>query len=122
MFVSFHSRSPQIAAAARLVAVNWAFSLQLWLIADGEALRVYFFFVDAFTAAAFFLMSKGRWFPVPLFFLHSALGAYHLFSTAFLEHMYWIQAILNRALEIEILYVGICAAYRIIAQRVPARY
>jgi len=100
-----------------LIALNWAFSLQFWLIFNGDLLRCSFFLVDVFTAAAFFAMSKERWFPAPLCFLHIALSIYHLSTTVIPESYYWIQAVLNRAFELEILYVICCATFRIVILR-----
>lgn len=64
-------------------------------------------------AAAFFLMSRGRWFPVPLFFLHGVLIAYGVYSLIIGSGPVWVAAFLNRAFELELVYLLSCALYRI---------
>ncbi len=119
LFIGFQARSPQIAAASRLVSLNWAYTLQLWMVADGVVLAVSYASVDAATALALYRMSQRQWFPAPLVFLHAFLALYNLY-TAFLDpNNYWIVLALNRIFEIEIFYVAGCGLYRITAMRRP---
>jgi len=64
-------------------------------------------------AAAFFFMSRGRWFPVPLFYLHGALVAYNAYSLLIGAGPVWVAAFLNRAFELELAYILSCALFRI---------
>lgn len=117
LFIGFLSRSPQIAAASRLVSLNWAFTLQLWMAAEGPALALSFAGVDAATALALYRMSQRRWFPAPLVFLHGLLALYHLYTAFIGPESYWVVAALNRIFEAEIFYVAGCGLYRIAALR-----
>ncbi|MBB5519703.1 hypothetical protein [Amphiplicatus metriothermophilus] len=69
--------------------------------------------IDAALAAGFARLSRGRWFPVPLFLLHVALIAYHLYAALIGAATFWASAFLNRAFELALAYVAGCAAYRI---------
>lgn len=83
------------------------------MVADGPALALSFAGVDAATALALYLMSAGRWFPVPLFLLHALLILYHLHTAFIGPERYWVVLLLNRIFEAELLYVIGCGAYRI---------
>ena len=114
LIAALHSRSPQIALAGRLVFLNWALSLQLWLVSAWLPLLAGYLIIDAVTAAIFFRMSRGRWFPVPLFLLHAALMVCHA-GSVFVEEQesFWVQVLLNRTLDIELIYITGCALFRI---------
>ncbi|MCK5750353.1 MAG: hypothetical protein KAH44_29315, partial [Oricola sp.] len=94
------------------MSLNWAFTLQLWMVADGAVLALSFAGVDAATALALYLMSAGRWFPAPLALLHGALALYHLCTVFIGPERYWVVLLLNRLFEAEILYVAGCGVYR----------
>lgn len=113
MIIASKSRSPQIAAAARLLTISWAFSIQLWLLLDGVLRSYAFCTLDLVLAAAFFQLSRGKWFPVPLFFLHLALAFYHLYAALAGASIVWIAVYANRAFEAALLYVFACAIFRI---------
>jgi hypothetical protein len=113
LIIAYRSRSQQIAAAARLLALGWAFSVQLWIGMSGEAQNIAFVFLDIMLACAFLEMSRGNWFPIPLFILHALLVLHNL-CTTFLNLNFVLFAIfVNRAFELAIVYVIVCAAYRI---------
>lgn len=107
------SRSPQIAAAARLIGLAWIFALQIWLLVDAQWRILVFALVDAALAVAFLRMTRGRIFPAPLFALHAALIAYHAYTFLLGPSPYWVQVFLNRALEAALAYIAACAAFRI---------
>jgi len=117
LFVAYWSRSSQIASAARLLAISWLFSIQLWLTLIGSALSISYVMLDVILACAFFEMSRNRWFPVPLFFLHAALVLYNLYTALIGSSYVWIASFLNRAFELSILYVIACSAFRIYCLR-----
>lgn len=117
LFIGAQSRSPQIAAASRLVSLNWAFTLQLWMVVSGPALSLSFAAVDAATAIALYRMSERRWFPAPLVFLHGLLAVYHLYTIFIGDRTFWSAVALNRMLDAEIFYVAGCGLYRIAALR-----
>jgi len=117
IIITINARSSQLAMAARLMALNWGFSLQLWLVLDGAALTLAFAVIDLLLAIAFFQMSRRRWFPAPLFFLHAILVVYHLYTALIGPGAYWAQVFLNRVFELEILYIAACAVYRIMLMR-----
>ena len=86
-------------------------SVWRWVAPD---LRLYgFAFIDLALAFIFFSMSRGKWFPVPLFFLHASLIAYHVYALLVGSGIGWIGAFLNRAFETALIYVMACAAFRI---------
>ena len=108
------SQSCQINSAARVVFANWVAALQLWLVLDGACLIFGYLLIDAVTTMVFFRMSKRRWFPVPLCFLHGVLVIYHA-GTMFGTHtLFWEKFILNRAFDIELAYILGCALFRIV--------
>lgn len=116
-----NARSPQLAAAARLLAISWAFSIQLWLVFDGVERAAAFAMADFCLACAFFQMSRRRWFPVPLFFLHAALVIYHIYTIVTKSDVFWIHAFMNRAFEAALIYVLLCSVYRIFVLKIQAR-
>lgn len=117
LVIAYRSRSSQLAAAARLLSLSWAFSIQLWIVMDGPERSVAFGLVDFLLACAFFQMSRRRWFPVPLFFLHAALVIYHLYAALVDSSIWWIALFLNRAFELAVGYVIACSAYRVYIQQ-----
>lgn len=105
--------------AAQLLTAGWIASVASWRWIGPELRAVAFAGIDAMLAAAFFLMSRGllsrgRWFPAPLFVLHSALVAYSASAATIGSENYWIAAFLNRGFEIAVAYVGACALFRIV--------
>lgn len=99
--------------AARLLAASWVASLAVWRWIE-PGLRVpAFAAIDLALAGAFFTMSRGRWFPVPLFMLHAALIFYHAYALAIGPKYIWIAAFINRAFEFELVYVFACSVFRI---------
>ncbi len=117
LMAAFHSRSSQIAAAARIVFVNWLAGLQLWLVLGGAALTFGYIAVDAVTAVLFFRMSRGKWFPAPLCFMHGVLVIYHLGTLFNTGGLFWEKFLLNRAFDMELLYITACALFRIVVTR-----
>ena len=102
-----HSRSPHLAAAARLIGLNWAYTLQ------GPALAASYFVAEVAVTIGFYQISKNRWFPVPLVCLHGVLAVYH-FYTVFLDpNNYWVIFALNRLFELEMIYIIACSIFRI---------
>ncbi|GJL96081.1 MAG: hypothetical protein DHS20C05_24860 [Hyphococcus sp.] len=91
--------------------------MQLWLVLDGDARTYGFMALDLVLAVAFFQLSRGHWFPVPLFFLNAVFVLYHLYSLVADVDLFWAQILLNRALEIELAYIVACSAYRIYCLR-----
>lgn len=119
VILAYQSVSPQIIAAARLLAISWIYSLQFWLLFEGDHLTLSYIALDLAMAAAFFLMSRGRWFPAPLFFLHIIMLLFHLYSLAIAQSPFWMLVFLNRAYDLALLYVVVCAVFRI-QRRAPA--
>ena len=116
LWVSALSRSPVILAAAAWVGFSWVSSIAVWFALSGRAQTISLLIVDLFLAGVFFFMSRGRWFPVPLFFLHAGMVFYH-------ANMWWIQLgdfwfflLLNRAFELELLYLFGCGFFRLYAR------
>ncbi|MEQ8936156.1 MAG: hypothetical protein RIE56_10240 [Amphiplicatus sp.] len=100
-------------AAAQLLAASWIASVSVWRWFAPD-FRIYgFAFIDLALVFIFYSMSRGKWFPVPLFFLHAALIAYHVYALLVGSSIGWIGAFLNRAFEMALLYVMACAAFRI---------
>jgi hypothetical protein len=98
--------------AARLLSGSWVITLAIWRWADPQFRVAAFAATDLALAGAFFLMSRGRWFPVPLFVLHAALIFYHAYALVIGSNIVWIAAFLNRSFEIELVYVFACSLYR----------
>ena len=69
--------------------------------------------VDLVLAGVFFQMSRGRWFPAPLFFLHAALVLQYAYAVLVGAEYFWIALVINRVFELEIAYVCSCALFRI---------
>ena len=111
------ARSVQLYSAARLLAIGWAFTLQVWLVADGALEHLGYAALDFGLAAAFFIASRERIFPRPLFVLHAALALFHLGAFLFDPNIYWSKVFLNRTFELELAYVLACAIYKIRSNR-----
>ncbi|MEZ5892483.1 MAG: hypothetical protein R3C58_04965 [Parvularculaceae bacterium] len=108
------SKSPQILAAARIIFAYWVVSLQVYLIFGWHVSAACYAFIEFAAAAAFFHMARGRAFPLPLFVIHALLVVWHVASLSFDESRFgYLQAALNRVFEVELIYIGGCAAYRI---------
>lgn len=111
------ARSSSIATSARLLCASWLVSIAAWRFAKPPDVYLVYMALDAALATCFLTMSKGRVFPAPLaalhilMFAHSALIA--LFGAAFVLFM----SVLNRGFELALLYVGGCAAYRLLVRR-----
>lgn len=107
------ARSSQIATAAQLLAASWIASLALWRWVGPELRNFGLAGVDLVLAGEFYAMSRGRWFPAPLFFLHAGLVLYYLFASSIGSAYGWVAAVANRAFELEAIYIAGCAAFRI---------
>lgn len=99
--------------AAQLLAAGWIASVAVWRWVDPEIRTIGFAAIDAMLAGAFFLMSRRRRFPVPLFFLHGALVIYNAYAATIGSQIFWVGAFLNRGFELAIAYVAGCALFRI---------
>ncbi|MBL4620686.1 MAG: hypothetical protein JKX88_11385 [Marinicaulis sp.] len=95
------------------MAMSWGFSFQLWIVFQGMELSVSYALVDSCLAVAFLQMSRRHWFPVPLFFMHAFLVAYHFYGIAVGADIFWIALFLNRIFEVALAYIVVCALYRI---------
>ncbi len=111
--IALKSQSPQIAAAARIAFINWAASLQFWLVLEGAHLTFSYILIDLATVAVFFRMARMRWFPVPLCFLHGVLVIYHVGTLFNTGGLFWEKFVLNRAFDLELAYIAACALFRI---------
>ncbi|MEE2690888.1 MAG: hypothetical protein VX640_05020 [Pseudomonadota bacterium] len=100
-------------AAAQLLAASWIASVSVWRWLPQDLRTHGFIAIDVALAFAFFAMSRGRWFPVPLFFLHAALVAYHVYAGFVGSTIGWVGAFINRAFEMALAYVIACALFRI---------
>lgn len=70
--------------------------------------------IDAALAIYFWERSRGRWFPVPLFYIHVVLLIYAVYASVLgLNAWFWIAAFVNRLFDLALLYVAGCAIYRI---------
>lgn len=111
LWLAAKSKSQQIAAAAQLLAAGWIGSLAVWRWAESY-LTVGLAMIDALLAGVFFAMSRGRWFPAPLFFARRARSlralCAHNRRAEFLGG-----GVLNRGFELALGYVAACAVFRI---------
>ncbi len=80
---------------------------------EGDLLTLSYLAVDAALAAAFFKLSRRSWFPTPLFFLHLLIVFFHLYIVAIDQSPFWMLAFLNRTFELALIYIVVCALYRI---------
>jgi hypothetical protein len=116
------SRSRQILTAAAAVACGWLFS-SLWYFAAANSGEIWGAAgVDCVLAIFFWRQSRGRWFPVPLFFIHAGFLLYYAYTALLtLDVWFWIAAFVNRLFDLVLLYIGGCAIYRIRALRKRSR-
>ncbi|MFQ5562947.1 MAG: hypothetical protein ACE5FO_05200 [Parvularculaceae bacterium] len=73
--------------------------------------------IDLALAIFFWRMSRGHWFPVPLFFVHALQVLYYPYAALIDVTPWWLAAFLNRIFEAEIAYILVCAIYRIVRMR-----
>ncbi|MBT8471682.1 MAG: hypothetical protein KJN99_03695 [Marinicaulis sp.] len=59
------------------------------------------------------MMSRGWWFPAPLFFLHAALVFYHLATGLYGFNSFWVSAFMSRAFDAALFYVIGCGLYTV---------
>jgi len=95
------------------LAIGWGFSFQLWIYLDTPARSLGYAALDLALTAIFFQMARRRVFPAPLYVLHAVLVFYHLYTATFEADYYWVQVMLNRSFELELVYIIACAGYRI---------
>jgi hypothetical protein len=107
------ARSRIILRSALLLFVGWLVFLAEWYFTRGDVRLVLYALTDAALAGAFFYMSKGRWFPVPLFFLYATQIPYHAYAAFIGSPPFWVALLLNRFFEAALLYVMGCSVYRI---------
>ncbi|HXI85832.1 MAG TPA: hypothetical protein VNH64_00125 [Parvularculaceae bacterium] len=107
------ARSLLINAAAQILSASWIASVAIWRWVPDERRGLAFAGIDLSLTIAFFLMSRDRWFPVPLFFLEALLVIQDVIGAAAGGKIFWLAIVLNRVFEIELFYVGACAVYRI---------
>lgn len=113
LVLAYRAGSVQIAMAARLIAISWLFSLQFWIMFDGDDLALSYLALDLALAAAFYHLSRGRWFPAPLFFLHATTVIFNFYVIVIDQGPIWMIAVLNRSFELALAYIIACAVYRI---------
>ncbi|WP_425409942.1 hypothetical protein [Hyphococcus sp.] len=99
------------------MTISWLFSLQLWMVLDGVALNAAYALVDVMLAVAFYRMAEAKWFPAPLAILHCGLVGYHLYAGFIETEIFWMAIIVNRFFEACIIYIIICALFRISRRR-----
>ena len=118
--LSLWSRSTQIWEAARLLAIGWVFAIQLWILFEGDNLTLAYLVIDCVLVWGFYKMSRGHWFPVPLFFLQIITVIFHLYILMIEQSPFWMLAFLNRTFEVAIAYTALCAVYRVYRRRMSA--
>lgn len=112
--LSLAARSRMLAGTGCAVALSWVFSIGWYFTGAHYGFVWTYAVVDGALAVFFWSQSRGRWFPVPLFFLHAALVLYYVYVAALgVKSWFWIAAFVNRLFDLELLYVGGCALYRI---------
>ena len=126
IWLARRSRSPQIVLAAEILTATWVCGLGAYAIAvklaDTSALTGLLALIDLSAALLFFRASRGRWFPVPLYFLHVAMGGHHALAALFeLRGWHWIALITNRFFELGVLYVMGAAIFRLMPAGPPVQ-
>lgn len=120
VILTHYARSAQIAAAARLIAIVWFFSLQLPIIMDEPMRHIACAALDFVLAVAFYRMSRRRCFPVPLLHLSGILCCFHVYDVFLGRQLFWVQMFLNGTFGLALAYIIACAAYRIVVLRAGA--
>lgn|GEM_PF-2837535 len=113
MCLAYLSGSRRIQCASRLIVISWLFSLQFWILLEGDALTFAYLLVDIALACAFYLLSRGSWFPAPLFFLHAVIVVFHFYILAIDQSPFWMLVFLNRTFDMALIYIAACALFRI---------
>lgn len=117
IILAHFSRSRQIVATAYLLAAAWMLGLLTWWILGRRGYDWGYGLIDTTLAIIFWRMSKGYWFPVPLFFIHALQVAYYPYATLIGVTPWWLTAILNRVFEVELVYILSCTIYRLWRKR-----
>ena len=121
MALAAKARSSQLMMAAQLLAAGWVASVAAWRWISADVRELYYGGVDLVLASAFFAMSRGRWFPAPLFFLHAVLVLYNAYAFFIAAPTPWVSVFINRFYELALFYVSGCAIYRITRLRQKER-
>ena len=111
------SRSDQIILAARYIVAGWFAAVAWYWLATPFGWSWGYAAIDFALAVVFWRMSKRRWFPVPLFFLHAFELVYFLLATISEIEFWWLMLISNRIFELSVIYVWVCAVVRIALRR-----
>lgn len=121
--LSLAAQSRLLAGAGWAIALSWASSIAWYFTGARHGLVWTYAIVDGALAVFFWSQSRGRWFPVPLFYIHAALVVYYVYVAALgVKSWFWIAAFVNRLFDLELIYVGGCALYRILALRRTRRH
>ena len=104
-----------------MLCAGWLVTLIAWRFARGDLRLALYGATDAAQALIFFYMSRGRWFPVPLFFLYATQVLYHSYTALIGAGPVWVAAFLNRTFEIALIYVMACAIFRLLRLRRKAK-
>ena len=86
--------------------------MQLWILFDGDYLALSYLALDLVLAITFYQLSRGRWFPAPLFFLHAANVMFNAYIVAIDQGPIWMIAVLNRTFDLTLAYIIFCSVYR----------
>lgn len=114
------ARQSQITTAARALVLSWFYSVVAWRLLNAPAIYTALALGDAALAVFFWRMSRGRWFPVPLFAIHVVMLTNDLGMSVFAVPEQFIGVIQNRLFELAVFYVGGCALYRIYVRHKPS--
>lgn len=106
-----------IKTAVWTLSAGWICCLG-WYAAFGDTeLSFGFAVINLAMAAQFWRMSRLRWFPAPLFFLHALQIVNYLIASALSIGTWWQVALANRIFDVEVAYILCCALFRIARRR-----
>jgi len=117
MMFAIQARSQQIVAAAIALTTGWVFSLAWYWVAGRHGPSWGYAVIDLALAVYFWRASKGRWFPVPLFYIHASFIVYYIYATLIAAPPWWVIMFVNRLFELAVAYVIGCSVYRIVRLR-----
>ena len=93
--------------------MGWIGYLTWYLAFGGDGQNWGFIVIDLLLAVQFWRMSRGRLFPVPLFFAYSLQIVLAFMTTVFGTSPFWAAAVANRVFEVSLAYIILASIHRI---------
>lgn len=91
----------------------WVVTTNFYLFFSGITVTASYFFIEVAMVLALYAQGAGRFFTIPLLIFHTSFALYYLYAYYYNVDWAWAQGSINRAFDLELVYIAGCALYRI---------